>query len=57
VAVDVALEVEELVLEVLVEADTSGLIELDIEEDKDELGDGKLEGLSDCFCAAEGEDV
>ena len=55
VSVDVALEVEELVVELLTEADTSGLIEPEIEGDEDELSDGKVEGLSDCFCAAEGE--
>ena len=28
---------------------------LDIEDNEEDLGDGKLEGLSDCFCAAEAE--
>lgn len=34
-----------------------GLIELIIEYDEEELNDAKAEGLSDSFCAAEGDIV
>lgn len=61
VALDDPDDVDELVLELLIEADVAGLkllaelIEFDTEGDEEELVDCKLEGLSDCFCAAEGE--
>lgn len=61
VALDDPDDVDELVLELLLEADVAGLkvlaelIEFEIEGDEEELTDCKLEGLSDCFCAAEGE--
>jgi len=37
------------------EFDITGLSDVVIEGDEEELNDSKVEGLSDCFCAAEGD--
>jgi hypothetical protein len=59
--VPVALDDPDDVNELLFEGDVAGLkllaelIEFDIEGGEEEVTDCKLEGLSDCFCAPEGE--